>query len=477
MFNLWLFLLLPLSINAATPKADVVFLVPGTTIDITDNAYGSNTLRTYCYQGKRHSLLSLFETLEFQLSIANDEYTEYGGRTPEEVMEHYMEKRSLFSITLFSQKRQRVQLSPFEPQCLGIASRQPYNVNLLHYQVDIWRIAQILLGILIFWSSQHMAKNSVFYYLAGIALGICASVLVTIVMFAKLFPRRPMMYGVIVGGWTIGFYIIKQLMDNLRVILLVYRVYVLWYLVITGIISFLICYRIGPPRNPRSQNIIKWVLQAIGGALIYFASWHTNAAICIMVMIFVAHYFPQSLLNYCRSFYRRRFPPQRRLLTREEYYQQTVNETAKSLAELREYVNSPNCRQWNIMSSLRNPMRFATFANGEPHLFDEEIEDYSRTIEESMREEGAEELETEDYLQCNMYYRPLANRRSTGLNNTPRRYQDVMMNHMYNNGGNNNYNNSQRQQQQQQQRHPPPQDNSDSDNDVYMEQDDGEEEN
>ncbi|XP_022234126.1 nuclear envelope integral membrane protein 1 [Drosophila obscura] len=396
---------------AATPPpvTDTVFLAPGTSIDITANGYGSNTLRTYCYPGKPLSLLSLFETVEFLLGIGNDDYSEYGGRTPQEVLDHYNEQRSLFSFTLFSQKRQRIHLSPFDPQCIGVASRQPYNVRLHHAQFDVWRFLQFGLGVIVFWSSRNLAKNSIFYYLAGIMLGICGSLLLIISLTSKLFPRRPMMYGVLIGGWTIGLYILKQLADNMRLILLTYRDYVVWYLIITGLISFLICYRIGPPKNPRSQNIIMWLLQAVGGALAYFSSWHSSGVLFLMVSVFAAYYFPQSLLAYGHSFYRRRFPPKRRLLTNDEYYKQTVEETQRSLAELRRFVNSPDCRQWNIMSSLRNPLRFATFANGEPHLFDEEIDDYSRTIEESM--EAADLNEAEDYLQCSMHYRPLPGNR------------------------------------------------------------------
>ncbi|KAL7745302.1 hypothetical protein ACLKA6_015327 [Drosophila palustris] len=392
----------------AKPSTDTVYLAEGTSIDITANRYGFNVLRTYCYPGKPLSLISLFESVEFLLSIGNDDYTEYGGRTPEEVLEHYREQRSMFSFTLFSQKRQRVQMSPFEQQCIGVASNQPYNVSLQYSKFDLWRFVQLGLGILIFWSAGQLAKNSIFYYLAGIVLGICASLLVIIAIISKLFPRRPMMYGVLIGGWTIGLFILKQLSDNMRLILITYREYVVWYLAITGLVSFLVCYRIGPPKNPRSQRIIQWVLQAVGCAMAYFCSWHTSACAILMAIIFIAYYCPNSVLNYAQKLYRRRFPTQRRLLTQEEYYQQAVNETARSLAELREFVTSPSCRQWKTMSCLRDPMRFASFANGAPHLYDEEIEDYSRTIEDSM--EGADEDEAEDYLQCNMYYRPTARR-------------------------------------------------------------------
>eukprot|EP00099_Drosophila_melanogaster_P017215 NP_573142.1 uncharacterized protein Dmel_CG9723 [Drosophila melanogaster] len=380
-----------------TASSDVAYLTPGTYINLSENILGLQTLRTFCYPGKRLTVSSLFETVEFVLAIGSDDYSQYGGKTPEEVLQHYKDKQSLFSITLFAQKRQLLQLSPFEQQCIGISSRQAYTVILNSIPLDLWRLAQFAVGILILFSARRLAKNSVFYYLVGIVIGICASLLVVIYLAAKLFPRRTMMYGVLIGGWTIGFYVIKQLADNLRLILITYRDHVLGYLVITGLISFLICYRIGPPKNPRSQTIVMWVLQAIGAVMAYFSSWHTSAVIFIMVLVFVAHYFPISWTNQIKFMYRRRFPLKRRMLTQEEYEQQTAVETSKSLADLRKYVNSPECKQWAVMGKLRDPLRFASFANGAPHLDDEEIEDHSRTIEESMdaapEEESVEEPE------------------------------------------------------------------------------------
>ncbi|KAH8304173.1 hypothetical protein KR059_002895, partial [Drosophila kikkawai] len=372
--------------------SDIVTLVPGASVNVTSNPSGK-TLWTFCYRGKKPSVISFLETVEFHLAIDSEDYAQYGGKTPAEVLNHYRERQSLFSVTLFSQKRQRIQMSPFKEQCIGIASREQYSVTLNYLPLDLWRLLQLMAGLAIFWISRRLAKNSVFYYLAGVILGICASMLVLIYLAAKLVPRRPMMYGVLIGGWTLGFYVLKQLSDNLRLILLTYREYVVSYIIITGLISFLICYRIGPPVNPRSQNIIMWVLQATGGALVYFSSWHTNAATFLMALNFVAYYFPQSLLDYCKRAYRRRFPPKRRLLTQEEYYQQTVEETSKSLTELRQYLNSPACKQWDVITRLQNPMRFAEFANGAPHLEDEEIEDYSRALEESLEQAQDEDAE------------------------------------------------------------------------------------
>lgn len=69
------------------------------------------------------------------------------------------------------------------------------------------------------------------------------------------------MYGAMIGGWGLSLYFAQLLWENVQVILVTYQAYVFWYIISTGFISFIVCYRFGPPTNDRSKNIIKWGLQ------------------------------------------------------------------------------------------------------------------------------------------------------------------------------------------------------------------------
>ncbi|XP_073835400.1 nuclear envelope integral membrane protein [Musca autumnalis] len=330
-------------------------------------------LRTYCYKGEDKTLRRLFETVELILEIEGDDYTQYDGSTPEEVQQHYDEHRSLFSFNLFSQKRSRLPLSPFASSCMGIETIEPYRIRLHKVRVDFWRVLQLIIGCLVFHYAGKLSHNSLFYYITGVALGICSSFMLLIWLSSKLVPRRTMMYGVLIGGWTIGLYVIQMLWENLQVIIVTYRTYVFWYILITGVVSFFFCYRWGPPTNKRSKNIIKWLLQLMSLLLIYLSSYYEEATAAIIIITIVLHYFPRSLWYKCRALWLRKFPPKRRLLTNEEYYEQGVRETTKALEELRKYACSPNCNQWRVMSKLRDPLRFAAFVEGASHLRDEEI--------------------------------------------------------------------------------------------------------
>lgn len=58
-----------------------------------------------------------------------------------------------------------------------------------------------------------------------------------------------------------------------------------------------------------------------------------------------------------RSMWLKRFPPKQRLLTNEEYYEQSVRETTKALENLKNFCNSPEAKPWRVMMKLKDPQR------------------------------------------------------------------------------------------------------------------------
>ena len=73
--------------------------------------------------------------------------------------------------------------------------------------------------------------------------------------------QKPVMYGFIIGGWTVGVYFIQLLWDNIRLILKNYLSHLISYVIFTGLVSFVVCYRFGPITDHRTKNLIKWALQ------------------------------------------------------------------------------------------------------------------------------------------------------------------------------------------------------------------------
>lgn len=110
-----------------------------------------------------------------------------------------------------------------------------------------------------------------------------------------------MMYGMMVGGWTLAIYFTQMLLDNIQMILVTYQAYVFWYIVTTGFISFVICYRMGPPKNQRSKDLIKWGLQLAANVMIFYSSHFREASVGIMILSLCWNYFPTSFIRAVRG--------------------------------------------------------------------------------------------------------------------------------------------------------------------------------
>lgn len=106
------------------------------------------------------------------------------------------------------------------------------------------------------------------------------------------------MYGILIGGWTVGLYFMQMIIENLHTILFVYQTYVFWYVIVTGFLSFVVCYRLGPPKNQRSKDLIKWSLQFIANIMMFYSSSYHEASVSIMILAICIYYFP---LTYVRK--------------------------------------------------------------------------------------------------------------------------------------------------------------------------------
>lgn len=83
------------------------------------------------------------------------------------------------------------------------------------------------------------------------------------VIIKNIILKGKFMYLMVATGYTMSFYVAQLLWDNAQLIALQYRDFVLWYILITSLISFVICYRFGPITNTRTKRIIQWFLQVI----------------------------------------------------------------------------------------------------------------------------------------------------------------------------------------------------------------------
>nr|XP_056705443.1 nuclear envelope integral membrane protein 1 [Euleptes europaea] len=233
------------------------------------------------------------------------------------------------------------------------------------------------LGLLLFFCGDLMSRSSLFFYSAGISIGMLSSLLVLIYVMSRMVPKKSPVYLLLVGGWSFSVYLIQLVFRNLQEICKLYWEYLLGYMVIVGCLSFAVCYRHGPLENERSINLLTWGLQLLGLLLLYCGIQIRQIAVALIAIAICTKNLEYPVM-WAYAVYRKvrtasDKPSPPRLLTEEEYRLQGEVETQRALAELREYCNSPEFSAWKAVSRIQSPKRFADFVEGSSHLTPNEV--------------------------------------------------------------------------------------------------------
>ncbi|XP_003703652.2 nuclear envelope integral membrane protein [Megachile rotundata] len=342
-------------------------------------------LQIFCHNANTKYLIHIWRSLSMHLNTNIDNYDIYDGKTAQEVIQKHDDNQRSWNLNLFGTKKQKkFKINPFEDVCIGIyvypSNLHKYTMSMTQTNIDASNLIQMLLGALLYWSARKLSGNPLFYYLCGITLGITTSIIILVYFVSKLLPRGKVMYLMVATGWTMSFYLIQALWENARLIAVQYREWVTWYILLTSLISFVICYRFGPVTNARTKKIIEWFLQIVGLAMMYSSSYFREASLfCCVILILVCN-FPVVLIRRGRNYWKSMFPERRKLLTDDEYRKEAIRETNKALNELKGYCSSPECNPWRTILKLKDPIRFAKFMEGESHLSEDESREYDAEI-------------------------------------------------------------------------------------------------
>lgn len=229
--------------------------------------------------------------MRLRLQIGDtDHFAQYIGATVADVRRHYDAKRSLFSwahlfAAVGSARQPDVRLAAFNQTCVGIETAQAYTVHLQAVRVDLVRAGMFAAGVLLFGTAHRLTRMPFFYYSSGMGLGVTLSVFLVVWLIGRQLPKRSMMIGTIVGGWTLLWYCMQAAWENARALLLEHQMYVFYYVAAAALVSFVACYRIGPPTNERSVDIVRWVLQAGAVALIWMASEWSELMVVVVLAL------------------------------------------------------------------------------------------------------------------------------------------------------------------------------------------------
>ncbi|RCN48667.1 hypothetical protein ANCCAN_05306 [Ancylostoma caninum] len=347
-------------------------------------------LDLYIHRGLEYSATRAFTDIFLQLNLTDsDTYDLYKGDNCTVVEEDYRMDNRMFGLLKGVDLWKSHQLNVFNDTVVGVVTRQPYSISAKVLKVNYIRLGAFVAGILLFLFARQLVRNAVFYYGSGCSFGLLASLLIVVFIIYRVAPKKLIGIPILIGGWSMSMYMLHFAWRNFATVVVQYQKYLAAYIVTVVAISLAVCYKRGPPKDSRSLDIAQWTMQAVALLVIYAAAQVQEVSIGVMTVL-VLHQLTKSWF-WCvirgigaigGYFWRKIFPPKRRLLTMEEYEKEGLETTKRELERLRQYCRSPDADVWKITSKVHDPRRFARFVDGkERHVLEEEEDLYESDAE------------------------------------------------------------------------------------------------
>ncbi|XP_052092295.1 nuclear envelope integral membrane protein 1-like isoform X2 [Mytilus californianus] len=360
----------------------------------------------FCYEGKPENAFLLWSNPVLKISTNNgtsESFQFICGDTPDQVEEKKESAMQLPQVLqnlrfMFNVDLKDMSFSPFNQSCIGIHSNQQYTAEFKYKRIELWYVAYLFIGLLIFLYAKHLSQNVNLQYGSGVSLGIIASLLILMIILHRVFPQslKKLGYLMVLSSCCASMYFWQLFATSFSSTVMSYWKWILGYIAVTGFLSFGACYKYGPITDQKSLNILKWLIQALGVLMIYQGTQIPQISVAIIMVILTIYNLPKGLYSnkLTRYFRYRLFKPKVRLLTEEEYQKQGYEETKKALEDLRKFCQSPDCKPWKVISKLKSPDRFASFIEGDSwHVNDQELLEYDSFNDEELHTENEEEEE------------------------------------------------------------------------------------
>jgi len=315
--------------------------------------------------------------VSFKLDLSSSDYQVYIGPNLTSVHHLHQQSEAAWLYTQLPWRSKEFKFSPFENTCVAVKTSHEYTMSLQLKMINYIQVLLTLGGVFIFMMAPTLCRNQFFHYATGISAGILLSLIIlTFLLQRKL--RTPLVSW-IMAVYSLSIYFITSTWYNFKEYMTEqYYPWVLGYGVGVSLLSFAIIYRMGPPSNPRTLNLIQWTMQGASLVVIVLSSHHQVASLSLALFLLIWSLIPSSIKSAANTKIRRTFfRPKVKLLSEEEYISQGNEETRKALDQLRAFCKSPESKPWKTVTRLRTPCRFAEFIEGSPHITEEEIMNYS----------------------------------------------------------------------------------------------------
>lgn len=316
----------------------------------------------YCYSEKNKTIWNIWMSVSIITDLYPSQYDLFIGSDSQEVWGKYEADDVSWNFNLWNSNY--ITLNPFKSICLIIETKRDYQLSLHIDKTDYCLLFTFIFSVVLFLSSSLLCTTSFSCYLIGITLSACVRVLIPLYCVVNILPlKRPSVLGSVAGFTAVFIYMIYK---NIFTVLEHYKMHVIGYCCLTGLLSFYFCYNFCSFNNLKSESLCKWFLRTLAAYFIFSSTYMYEVFIPTLLILVSFIYLPSfQLIKKLRKL--------RSNKVAENYHSQGCVETEKALRQLREYCISSEFKRWKYVPKLQDPWKFAKFMKGEPHLSEQEI--------------------------------------------------------------------------------------------------------
>lgn len=365
------------SVEAGIPYKTYLLNKKGEFARVAADPLGNDQLSLFCYEAVEPSVSLFWSSAGMKLDLASTNYEVYLGPNVSSVVSLAKLSESEWFYSRLPWRSKEFKVSPFENICVGVQSKDGFSLSLQWRHVNYGMFCFTLAGLVMFFMAPKLCRNTFFHYTTGISVGLLMSIVILTYLVQRRFKQS--LFSWVGLAYSLSVYLMTRTWFNIKEYLSEqYFHLVVIYVIGAGLASFAIIYRMGPPSDHRTLNLITWSMQFVSLVMIFLSSYHQQASLALIILIVSWAAIPASLKSGVNTEIRKRFfKPKIKLLSEEEFNTQAMVETRRALEELKSFCRSPDSKPWQTVSRLSDPRRFAEFIEGSPHLTEGEVMEYS----------------------------------------------------------------------------------------------------
>ena len=100
------------------------------------------------------------------------------------------------------------------------------------------------------------------------------------------------------GGWPLVAWAMTEVKSQLLHLITAYPIYIVVYVIVVGVTSFLFCHWRGPITHVRTFQVIQWSIQLVAMTLIYHATNFREASLILLVIIILFYLISNKLTEH-----------------------------------------------------------------------------------------------------------------------------------------------------------------------------------